>query len=417
MDNKINMKQLMEEVDTGDVLHALQKQRNIEADVNLMLSKNKTDKYAGIKFIINEKSPQDHTEIGFFKKKIRELYQEVIELKKSNKELVENIQQLSIKNETNGSNDDLLKIINDLKKEKEKYLEDELKRIEKDKKRELDIENYKKELYEKGKNDTKDNLEKEIIVKIGENISHFFPDYESKIQNKIKEETMKNMKNEFENQFIKKLETEKEIIMKENEKKMEDYKKNIEDNHKEEFKKQLDILKNLKNNNVVESKPPVVESKPPVVEHKPVNKSNVTKAELFSLIANSRVPEPPVVETKPPVVESKPPVVESKPPVVETKPPVVESKPPVVETKPPVTITRCLPPATLLNNVSTSRTGNVSTSRTGNVSTSRTGNVSTSITGNVSTSRTGNVSTSRTGNVSTSRTGNSYKKNRRVITR
>jgi len=393
MNDKVNMKGLMQEVDTTDVLDALQKQRKIEADVNLLLHKTKTDKYSGIKFIINEKNPQDHTELGFFKKKIRELYDEIIDLKKSNNELVQDMQSLSINNEFSGSNDDLLKIINDLKKEKEKYLEDELKRIENEKEKELETENYKKE----------------IILKIGENISHFFPDYESKIQNKIKEEIMKNMKSEFENQFIKKLEIEKAIIVKENEKKMEDYKKNIKDNHKEEFKKQLDILKNLKNNNVVESKspvveskPPVVESKPPVVEHNPVNKSNVTTAELFSLIANSRLPKPPVVETKPPVVETKLHVVETKLPVVESN----STNTIVVKPK-----TKILPPPG--RNIPTYNNSNISSNNI--ISTSK--SIISTSKSTISTSKP-TVSTSKTGNVSTvSKSNNPNKKNRRVIAR
>ena len=115
--------------DDNDVLKELEKQRLIEAEVTKLSLLNKNDKYSGIRYILNEQNPQDHTENGFLKKKIRELYAEIEQLNIKNVNLIQN-NKISDNNK-NESSEELHNIIKKLKEEKDKYVNEEKKRLDK----------------------------------------------------------------------------------------------------------------------------------------------------------------------------------------------------------------------------------------------------------------------------------------------
>merc|ERR1712070_547782 len=95
-------------LDPSDLEKEVEKQRKLEAEVQMLLKKNKDDKYSSIKSIINDNNIQRHTQLGFYQTKIKELYDELLSLSSKNSELVENLNNINIKNYNNNDNDKLL---------------------------------------------------------------------------------------------------------------------------------------------------------------------------------------------------------------------------------------------------------------------------------------------------------------------
>lgn len=171
--------------DDNDVLKELEKQRLIEAEVTKLTFLNKSDKYSGIRYILNEQNPQDHTESGFLKKKIRELYEEIEQLNIKNVNLVQT--KKIGDNNKNESSEELHNIIKKLKEEKDKYVKEEKKRLDK---------------HAKDVQSAAIQLEKNIREKVSK-------EYEDKLKSQI-EEINKDKKNIEE--IKEKLNSEKEKI-------------------------------------------------------------------------------------------------------------------------------------------------------------------------------------------------------------
>ena len=122
-------------INPSDLEKEVEKQRKLESEVKLLLSKNKSDKYSSIKGIINDNNIQRHTQLGFYQTKIKELYNEVITLSSKNTELVNELNNIHINNHNSGNvdNEKLLDIIKNLQEEKEKYKKQELENIKNNK--------------------------------------------------------------------------------------------------------------------------------------------------------------------------------------------------------------------------------------------------------------------------------------------
>ena len=313
-----------------DLENELLKQRKIEAEISLILSKKK-DKHENIKFILNEQNKTDVSEIGFYKGKIKELYSEVTELTEKNQHLVNSLKEKSMEVATKNENDlimnekndnentELKRIISELTSTI-KTLKDENKKI-----REHEIQRYKKIQEEKQKNELiakKEKEEKENIIKqeklAREKAQKLVEDARKKSEEETRLRNERDKKLAIEREAREKLESEKRTkalqlardkkIQREKEEQLQrDALEKIERETREKMENELRI----KIENEIKEK----------MNFQSVSKPKPDVSELFSVNDNTALVEAKPVESEPKPVESEPKPVESEPKPVVKKPP------------------------------------------------------------------------------------------------
>tara|TARA_B100000886_G_scaffold273238_1_gene197167 strand:+ start:13184 stop:14353 length:1170 start_codon:yes stop_codon:yes gene_type:complete len=204
----------MDDMNINSLEMELRKQRAIESEVQMLLNHKKNNKHDNIKFILNDPNIQNHTEIGFLKNKIKELYKEVCDLSKNNSELVENLSSQSMKSSSDDFNQsELIDIIKKLKLEKEQHKNNELNIIKKfELEKEKIKENLKQEINEKLREElqkkSKEDLDKIIKEHEDEKIK-----FEKKTIEKIEKEIFEKYKC-IQDQNLLNLQTKEETIRK-----------------------------------------------------------------------------------------------------------------------------------------------------------------------------------------------------------